>query len=338
MRYHDEWSLARIERTEDVTPGIRLIEFQPGAQFRSWSAGAHIRARVQVGGRSEVRSYSLVDTGCGDERYRIAVKRLDDGLGGSLFMWSLKAGDTLELSQAHNQFELNLHAPSYTLIAGGVGITALLGMARVLGQCDRPVEFFYAVRSRTEAAFADLLQSWLGGRCRLFVAAEGNRIDIPAVVDAVEPGGELYVCGPIGMLEAVQQAWTRSAKPLGLLRYETFAASGHYANQPFTAVLPRFGIEIQVPAQQSLLAALEQSGIEILADCLRGECGLCTVDILGCDSAVDHRDVFLSESEKAENRKLCACVSRPAGGRIEIDTAYRGTRAATGAAADNRSP
>ena len=155
--------------------------------------------------------------------------------------------------------------------------------------------------------------------------SESGRLDFEKIIEGGDPEGELYFCGPIGMLEAVRKAWESAGRSMALLRHESFASSGHYANLPFSIVLPRFNREIQVPSHQSLLSALEEAGIDTLSDCRRGECGLCALDILACDTPVDHRDVFLSDRQKTENRKICACVSRPAGGRIEIDTAYRAT-------------
>ncbi len=108
------------------------------------------------------------------------------------------------------------------------------------------------------------------------------------------------------------------------MRFESFASGGHHASQAFTAVLPQHGREIEVAAGQSLLEALEAAGIETLSGCRRGECGVCALDILSCDAPIDHRDVFLSEKQKAGNRRLCACVSRPVGGRVVLDTRYRG--------------
>ena len=141
---------------------------------------------------------------------------------------------------------------------------------------------------------------------------------------------ELYVCGPVGMLDAARSAWRSAGLPASRLRFESFGSGGHFANQPFTVVLPRYGLEVPVPAQQSMLSALEAAGVELLSGCRRGECGLCAVDILECDASVDHRDVFFGDAEKAEGARMCTCVSRPTGGRIVIDTDYRGCDARTG--------
>lgn len=323
MKFRDNWSSAQVIQVEDVSPSIRLFELDPGAHYQAWTPGAHLRVGVLADGRREVRTYSLIHTGVDDRRYRIAVKRIDGGLGGSRHMWSLAAGAALDISQPHNHFELSRYGSSYTLLAGGIGITPMIGMAQALRHSDKPVRLIYAVRSRAEAAFADLLRSFLGQRLELCISAETGALDLAQIVAQVPAGGELYLCGPIGMLESVRGIWRESGRPLGLLRYETFAASGHYPAQSFTAVLPRFNLEIDVPPHQTLLAALAQSGVEVMSDCLRGECGLCALDVLACDAPIDHRDVFFSEAQKAENHKLCACVSRPAGGRIEIDTSYR---------------
>ena len=61
----------------------------------------------------------------------------------------------------------------------------------------------------------------------------------------------------------------------------------------------------------------------MIFDCRRGECGLCALTILAVDGVVDHRDVFFSDAEKAQNLKLCTCVSRVYGRSITVDTADR---------------
>jgi len=257
MEFIDTWSTATVCRTRNVTPTIRLFELDPAGHGVAWSPGSHIRVRLQAGESCLERSYSLIDDGSVDGLFRIAVKLDENGAGGSRALWALRPGDAVGISAPENRFELSLNAASYTLIAGGVGITPLLGMARLLAGSGRPLRLLHSVHSRAEAAFADLLQAWLGDRFALNLSAETGRLDLGKLIADIEPDGELYVCGPIGMLEAAREAWQAAARPPASLRYESFASSGHYASLPFTAVLPRHGCEIEVPANQSLLAALE---------------------------------------------------------------------------------
>ena len=46
------------------------------------------------------------------------------------------------------------------------------------------------------------------------------------------------------------------------------------------------------------------------------------MDVLSVKGVVEHRDVFLTDQEKADNRRICVCVSR-VDGEISLDTAWR---------------
>jgi ferredoxin len=192
-----------------------------------------------------------------------------------------------------------------------------------LARSGAQFRLLYAARRHHDLALADELRARIGERLELFVSEEGRRIDLDTEIARLRPGGELYLCGPIRMLEEAKRAWKRSGRPVDQLRFETFGNSGHLATEPFTVKIPRLGKEIEVPVSQTMLGALEAAGVEVIFDCRRGECGLCALDILEVDGVVDHRDVFFSEEEKAANKKLCTCVSRVAGGSITVDTADR---------------
>jgi vanillate O-demethylase ferredoxin subunit len=127
----------------------------------------------------------------------------------------------------------------------------------------------------------------------------------------------------VRLLEALRDAWTAAGRPPQRLRFETFGTSGHAAAEPFWVAVPRHGLRFEVPADRSLLDALQEHGVACLADCLRGECGLCTVQVLESQGRIDHRDVFMSHEEHERNDRLCACVSRVVGGGIVIDSAWR---------------
>ena len=84
----------------------------------------------------------------------------------------------------------------------------------------------YACRSRRDLALADALAERIGDRLHLFVSQEGRRVDIAAEIDASDPQGEFYVCGPIAMLEAAKREWRAKRAAVDKLRFETFGNSG----------------------------------------------------------------------------------------------------------------
>ncbi|MBV9286976.1 MAG: oxidoreductase [Hyphomicrobiales bacterium] len=311
-----------VRSTRNLTPAIRLIEIEPTGGFVAPSPGSHIDFSVMIGEKPDIRSYSVVGP-CADGVYRIAVKRLEASRGGSAYMWGLAAGSRLAHSTPGNHFGLALGRPEYLLLAGGIGITAIFSHALALSHADARFRLVYACRRRSDLALAEELRDEIGEKLEIVLSEERGRVDIASEIAKLDPEGEFYVCGPIGMLEAAKQAWALSGRPKDRLRFETFGASGRWPAVPFTLKIPRLGKEIHVPATQSMLDALEAAGVAMIFDCLRGECGLCALPILAVDGVVDHRDVFFSEAEKAENAKLCTCVSRVYGGEITVDTADR---------------
>ncbi|KAF1020713.1 MAG: Phenoxybenzoate dioxygenase subunit beta [Paracidovorax wautersii] len=309
----------------DVTPTVREIRLRPleGAA-RAHEPGAHLQVRIapeSPGGAALARHYSLVGEPDGQD-WRIAVKQQPDGRGGSRAMWRLAVGERLSVSEPQNHFALDLRAPAYLLVAGGIGVTPLVMMAERLARRGLPVRMVYAARGANELAFADELRGVLGDRLATFASDAGQRIDLAAEIAALAPGGQLYTCGPVPMLEAIKSAWQAAGRLLADLRFETFGSGGSLAAQTFKVKVPRQGKEIVVPVGASLLEALELAGVETLSDCRRGECGLCAMDVIGVDGSIDHRDVFLSDEEKHANTRICACVSR-AVGTLMLDSAYR---------------
>lgn len=326
MKNNQLWHPATVRALRDLSPTVREFEIRPEGGIKPWSVGSHLTVQVQVDGRQETRSYSLVGlphVAPAQEVYRIAVKRAQPGRGGSRFMWGLEVGAELRIGEPNNHFELALGAPQFLLVAGGIGITPILGMAQLLAERGADVRMRYAARDPGELVYRDTLQDCLGERLQTFTDSSGQRLDLDAEVAALAPGGQLWICGPLPLLDAARAAWARSGRRAADLRFETFGNSGRFEAQPFWVELPRHGLRLEVPAGRSLLDALEEAGVDTLWDCRRGECGLCAMDIVRCEGQVDHRDVFFSEHEKQANTRLCACVSRVSGGGVVLDSAYR---------------
>ena len=326
MKHNAQWHSATLRAQRDLSPSVREFEIRPERGVRPWSVGSHLDLRVLVDGREEKRSYSLVglpDAPGADEVYRIAVRRADNGRGGSRFLWGLQTGDELRIGEPNNHFEIGWQAPHTLLVAGGIGITPILGMAQLLARRGAPLRMLYAARCQDELIYRDTLRSALGDHLQLLCSDAGQRLDLDAEIAALPPGAQLALCGPLRLMDAAREAWQRSGRPDAGLRFETFGNSGTRPAEAFWVELPRHGLRFEVPAGRNLLDMLEEHGVQALSDCRRGECGLCAMDIVSVQGAVDHRDVFFSAEQKQANERLCACVSRVCGGGVTLDSAYR---------------
>lgn len=321
MTHTPEWTDAVIQSIQDVTPTVRELTLAPAAAAQAFDPGSHLQVQVLVNGKPQMRSYSLVGQPDG-LTYRIAVKCLPDGRGGSLAMWRLNVGDRLRMTPPQNCFPLDLSAPAYLLVAGGIGITPLVLMAQTLAQRGAVVQLLYGARTEEELAFAPLLKSILADQFKSFVTAKAEIIDFDAAIASLPMDGQLYICGPAPMLDAARRAWALAGRPPADLRFETFGTSGRLAPEAFEVLIPRQNVQLRVGADETLLDALEMVSVQSLSNCRRGECGLCAMDILAIDGEIDHRDVFLSDHEKQQNKRLCICVSRVIGS-VTLDSAYR---------------
>src|SRR5690348_5264602 len=301
-----------------------MVEIEPDGGAKPYPTGAHLDIAVIVDELPDVRSYSLVGEGPADGAYRIAVKEVADSRGGSRFVRALEPGADVEVSEPRSHFELQFGRPEYLLVAGGIGITPMLAMAHALERHGRPFRLLYAARTREQMAFVDELEALLGERLELFVSAEGGRLDLDAAIESLHPDGELYLCGPLRLRDAALHTWRDKGRRADRLQFETFASGGRFPAEEFIVrVHDQDDREITVRRNRTVLDALKDAGVDMMWDCLRGECGLCAVRVLEAEGELDHRDVFLSEDEQREGQTLLTCVSRAVGGPVTIDTGFR---------------
>lgn len=294
----------------------RLMFASPdGSPLPAWSAGAHVD--LVAGGFR--RKYSL----CGDpdnrQHLQVVVQREAGGRGGSRhFCDALQVGEHLQLAGPKNLFRLDEGAKRYVLIAAGIGITPMLAMADRLRRLGKPYTLHYAGRSRVQMALLQRAERDHGAQLQLYVKAEGRRMDLPAMLAGVGAQDRVYACGPdrlIDELEALGAAW-----PEGVLHFEHFSGEGAALDpareHAFVAELRDSQLQVQVPPDRTLLQALQAAGVDVPCDCNEGLCGTCEVAVL--DGDIDHRDKVLTQTERATQRRMLACCSRAAGGRIVL--------------------
>ncbi len=308
--------LLRVGRAEKIADGIHLFELvdPDGGDLPEFTPGAHVVVKTPSG---LDRKYSISNNPLETDNYTIAVKREENSRGGSASMCDeLKTGDSIEVSEPQNDFPLGNSPAGYTLIAGGIGITPILAMARHLANEGKSFKIYYLTRSPETTAFLKELSGpeWRG---KVVIHHDGgdpgNTYDLWPVCEKSK--GHIYCCGPAGLMEAVRDMtghWSPNA-----VHFEAFT-DGHTIKPedvPFTVTLAKSGVSYEVPAGTPILEVLRENGHDVPFSCEAGSCGSCRTKLISGD--VDHRDFVLLDEEQDNN--IMVCVSRGRGGEVVID-------------------
>lgn len=130
-------------------------------------------------------------------------------------------------------------------------------------------------------------------------------------------GTHAYACGPAALLETYTELAVQAGWPTARVHLERFSAPEQEPGDPFTVTLSSTGSQIDVPAGVSLLQRLLDSGVEVANLCRQGVCGECRIPPVR-GGTIEHRDLVLSDEEKALGDAMLCCVSR-GGEDIEVD-------------------
>ena len=220
-----QWALGRVVASTPVAQDVRRIVIARPPRGRA-APGSHVDVRVPLGGFTDVRSYSVVESSDDGGLITISVLRVPRSRGGSAYISGLSPGDDIEVTQPLQNFPLRIGAPRYVLLAGGIGITALAEMARVLRLLGADYTLVYVGRSRERMSYVVELAELHCDRLVLHVDAEGCPLDVGELVRSVDDRTELYMCGPIRLMDDVRRNWQDAGLPPANLRYETFGSSG----------------------------------------------------------------------------------------------------------------
>ncbi|MFC8826911.1 PDR/VanB family oxidoreductase [Streptomyces sp. NPDC057137] len=309
--------LRRVALADDVA-GLTLAG-EDGRPLPPWEPGAHIEVVLPSGLRRHYSLYGNAD----DPTYDIAVLREENGRGGSRELYEeVTEGATLRIVGPRNRFPFD-PTERYVFVAGGIGITPILPMIREASRRGIPWTLVYGGRTRRSMALLDALDAMDGGSVQLVPQDEQGMIDIEAVVAEVDDNTLLYACGPEGLLAALEGAVLPGRRER--LRVERFVAAtaddearaGGPADSEFELVLARTDMTVTVPADRTMMDIVLEHTPFAPFSCGEGYCGSCETPVL--DGVPDHRDVVLTDEERAANDTMMICVGRSLSKRLVID-------------------
>ncbi|MCF4010003.1 PDR/VanB family oxidoreductase [Rheinheimera sp. UJ63] len=314
-----------LKRTQEA---LDIVSFElgniDGSALPHFDAGAHIDVQIN---ENTLRQYSLYNSSNEHRTYKIAVLRDANSRGGSQWIHdTLKQGDIIKISHPRNLFSLNTGRHPVLLFAGGIGITPLISMAETLHSLNQAFELHYFARSKEHAAFFSQLANGPFSKNVFFHfedlrASQGNGVrDILTGRQTDITPTQIYTCGPNGFMDFIFSTAKELGWPISALHKEVFKADivePSTKDKCFTLNLIKSGITIDVSADQTALEALEEAGVEIDSSCEQGVCGSCLTKVL--NGVPDHRDHFLSDSERSANDQFTPCCSRALSESLSLD-------------------
>ncbi len=302
---------AVVTKRELVAPDVVALTLADpdGGLLPSWTPGAHIDVALPSGRR---RQYSLCGPPGRRTDYRIAVRRIADGGGGSIEMHeAFDAGDTLAFEGPRNAFYLGTAEHDALFVIGGIGVTPMLPMIEVAQRRRINWRAIYVGRSREYMPFLDEVVSVAPDRVTVWADDEhGGVATVDDLLAGARPTTAVYVCGPTGMLDAVRVARNEHAN--APVHYERFSPAPVVDGAPFELELARSKRLLNVPANRSALDVMLDHDPTTPYSCQQGYCGTCKVKVLA--GQVDHRGRTVVGDDE-----MLVCMSRAKGDRLVID-------------------
>jgi ring-1,2-phenylacetyl-CoA epoxidase subunit PaaE len=320
-----------------------------------YKQGQHITLRKFLNGQELRRSYSLCSSPL-EEEFRIAIKKIDQGLFSAFANEELKAGDIIELMPPMGNFFTEVHPANhkqYVAFAAGSGITPLFSTIKTVLRSEPNSSFtlVYGNRNRHSIIFREELEGLKNryidrfniihilSREKTDAAVNSGHIDeakckilFEKLIDLTDTD-EFFICGPEAMIFTVKAQLEKAGIAQKKIHFELFTSPGQSAKT--TARAPSttesrqvkskitvrldgvsFDFDLAYDGDAILDAALKQ-GADLPYACKGGVCCTCRAKLLEGKVAMDVN--YGLEPEELAKGFILTCQSHPRSARLVVD-------------------
>lgn len=328
--------------TFDIPAAVRdTFNFQPG-QFLTLRAkvdGQDVRRTYSI---SSPHS-RLAKAG----ELEIGIRPVEGGIFSNWAAQTIKAGAKLEVMPPDGRFTVKKQRAIHRVgFAAGSGITPILSIAAstLEEQPEAKFTLIYGNRRMSSVMFNEALQDLkdrypdrltlihILSRQAQEVDLLQGRIDgdkVRAVIKALLPVGsmdEVFICGPEAMIEATEKALIEAGVPASRVYAERFTSGPAQAAKiqadtdaaplrekaskdiALTIVLDGKEHELQIGADEHVLDAALDAGLDLPFSCKAGVCCTCRAKVM-CGEVVMDKNYTLEADEMAQGYVL-SCQAR----------------------------
>lgn len=189
------------------------FENEDGSPLPAYEPGQYISIRVKVPDEEYLmnRQYTLSQAS-GEGSYRISVKRESDhtptGKVSNFIHDVLEVGDLVDVSAPAGLFVLEETSAPIAFVSGGIGVTPLNSMLQSLkDDATNEVSFIQCARNEKVVAFSDDIQKKVNvlpnATYTALYSDEDKKISKELLAEKIANNADVYVCGPVGFMEAI---------------------------------------------------------------------------------------------------------------------------------------
>jgi ring-1,2-phenylacetyl-CoA epoxidase subunit PaaE len=320
-------------------------------QFRQ---GQSLTVRAQIKGEEVRRTYSICASPL-DNEWRVAIKKVDNGLFSSFANEQLKKGDMLEVMPPVGKFFTELNTTNkkrYTAFAAGSGITPVLSLIKTTLATEPQSTFtlIYGNRSRSSIIFFEELEGLKNKymqRFNLIHVLSRERTDTPVNSGRIDIGklndldklvhyaatDEFFICGPEEMIFCVKEFLEQKEIDKKKIHFELFSTSGQKRESkikiqnskeegPVSNITVKldgrsFDFDLSLTSHTSILDAALNQGADLPFACKGGVCCTCKARLMEGEVEMDVH--WGLEEEEIKQGYILTCQSHPKTGKVVVD-------------------
>ena len=320
----------------------------------SYNSGQHLTLRTTINGQEVRRSYSLCSSPI-ENKWQVAVKKINGGLFSSFVNDALKSGDFLDVMPPNGTFFTEVNpslAKNYIAFAAGSGITPVLSIIKnhLASEPNSTFQLFYLNRTVKSIIFKEELEQLknvyfnrfeifhfltkehrvselFNGRFtkeKLKVLTE-KIINLPAI-------DECFICGPEDMIFLVRDELTAAGLPKDKIHYELFTTGLTEADkQRINKIVEKKveGTEVTIVDGgkefhfvmgedfDNILDGALAAGADLPFACKGGVCSTCRCKVL--EGTVEMKLNYSLEEEELAKNYVLSCQAVPTSQKVVVD-------------------
>jgi ring-1,2-phenylacetyl-CoA epoxidase subunit PaaE len=312
--------------------------------------GQYITFKLHIDGQEIRRSYSVCSSPITDADLRVAIKKVKNGKGSTYINDRLKVGDMLEVMTPMGNFYTAMDASNhkeYVLFAGGSGITPMLSIIKTVlhAEPNSRIQLFYGNENEAAIIFKNQLQALEQEHSsRLKVHHILNSAaDYPEIYKGmmtveklstliqqfvkIDNRSEVYICGPVPMMQNVEQTLQQLNVPKSQIHIEYFSAPVESAAAPtvgtatkkatLTIILDGDEVVTEMMPDESILDAALRINLDAPYACQGGSC--CTCRALLTEGKVDMKVNYALLDAEVKQGFILTCQSYALTESITVD-------------------